>query len=96
MCPPTPPVWRPGSLGWAGRSSQVFRRKREGGPSKLEGPTGVEAREGQKTGQLPPRRDPRGQVRSPDVGSLERMKNSYLCRADSSGAGSALCRPPMP
>lgn len=30
MCPPTPPVWRPGSLGWAGRSSQVFRRKRGG------------------------------------------------------------------
>lgn len=28
------------------------------------------------------------------MGSLERMKNSYLCRADSSGAGSALCRPP--
>lgn len=62
----------------------------------MEGPTGVEAREGQKIGQLPPRRDPRGQVRSPDVGSLERMKNSYLCRADSSGGGSALCRPPMP
>lgn len=43
---PTPLVWRSGSLGWAGRSSQVFRRKRDGEPSELEGPAGVEAREG--------------------------------------------------
>lgn len=47
-------------------------RRGKGVPSKLEGPTGVEARGGEKTGR--PEETPR-EVRSPDG---EKMKNSYL------------------
>lgn len=51
-------------------------RRGEGKPSKLEGPTSVEAREGQKTGQLLPRREPRGGGQEPRWGPLQREQGA--------------------
>lgn len=75
----SPPVWGRAPR-WAERSSQgpghALQQRGKGEPPGCRDPLVWRRERGQKTGQLPPRRDPGEEGRSPDRGSPERRRTA--------------------
>lgn len=96
-CPPSSLGARYPKLGWKillGSWSSAPTEEGRGSHPSWRDPLVWRQERGQKTGQLLPRREPRGGGQEPRWGLPgERTKSSCSCRANS-GRGLAFCKPP--